>query len=495
MQDFARILDDEEFAYLGDVLNLPLKDTELDQIKKEADKSKIGYVDWTEWVAWWRSDAPMLQKIKQQKRDKLKKQEMEDKEKRDLFYGEAMKQVEVDPTAWIVQQGKIKPKALIDKRIEVAGLGRGTVLDTAKKGLLRVEFDARALASTRSRALESQDLEEVDAEDPEDPEDGDPQPTIQNVNLKKVSWKLLSHARCTMHAKNEIEKYDLEISQRKEKHALKCQAERDVIAAGWRQSYGVKKNKGAFGALIAKRVKEVKEEEVDAKSIVPDIEKIFKELDDDRSGNIDKYELEDIDKWFDKLNLQDELGMSIDEGQYAEARADLLDGRWTIDYDDLEEWILHNKSTVAVSVRIALQFIVDERIAEQRLIMAKAGEASGEAAVDHSNKKGKRKKKAQYVDPPFAEEYRAFFDKIKDKTTDTLERSSLNKMISLLDMEQMLDRELGLMWSEINSFDTVFQGVTAQIFVDWCSSDTNYAIKFSTIIADQRGEVMMTTWS
>ena len=111
---------------------------------------------------------------------------------------------------------------------------------------------------------------------------------------------MMSVAKAEHFAKGRMEEYDTEMAYRKERAALKVQAERKMINSNWKRAYGTDKKKGGgkFGAIakvkgVAKTAEaDAGEEEGGGASIDDETKVIFERLDTDSSGNIDKREME-----------------------------------------------------------------------------------------------------------------------------------------------------------------------------------------------------------
>ena len=495
----GRSLDDEEFARFLDVTDMHgmITEAQVDELKKEMNTSKSGEVSWAEWVFWWRGSGHWLVKLKTLKREQLDRKLEEADQRRNVVHELALKAAESDEGVWMVDKS-VKTKLLVDRRIDVSGKGRGTVLGQVKGNTIKVQFDAvveKASEPEPEVDAEGQKLTAnmsmfaklapVAAPEPESDLEAAAEPAeegkIEKVKLdKNTRWRVLDENRLQAQAKKEMVKYDVEIGYRKDKVIARQQAERDMIAAAWKKEYGVDKKGGlSFGKLIGLKKDEVEEEEKSGETIEGVVKELFQNtLDEDKNGHVDKEELLKLDEWLEKLSLVDDLGMAITAKQFQQARADLMKGKYTLDWEDLLEWV-QSDTLVAMSLRLALTAQIDERANMRREMLAKQGGDSGsltaveEAALKKKQaKEAKKRKNKKKRDPPFAAEYKMFFYMlIGDGASGYLTRVSLNRMCSLAGVAAMLDRELDLIWREMSALDTSEGGVTEQIFVLWCASE------------------------
>ena len=148
----GRTLDDDEFARFPTVLGLAIDENQVDLIRKEMDVHMSGVVEWPEWLAWWRGNSPGWQMLLDKQQSTKGQCAEAEHMRRERTMADAKLMAEDTTEYWQIDDGTTKMSKFKDRRVEIAGRGRGTVLDAKKKGLL-VSFDGHEQGWTGEHTL------------------------------------------------------------------------------------------------------------------------------------------------------------------------------------------------------------------------------------------------------------------------------------------------------------------------------------------------------
>eukprot|EP01048_Picozoa_sp_COSAG05_P005931 COSAG05_NODE_366_length_10761_cov_3.491465_7_plen_1023_part_00 len=509
----GRTLDDEEFSRLPAVLELSLDDDQVDMIRKEMDVHKHGVVEWVEWLNWWRGDSPGWKMLKEAKEEALKEREAAKVKRRERTIEEGKKQAEQTVEYWTEDDGEAKLNKFKSRRVEIAGRGRGTVIDAKKKGLL-IAFDGHPAGWTGAVCgYEAEEGEGVLA--PAIEEDIEPfEEMIKATELKKIPWKLLKERPVIAFADEQVRKFDEEEAARALKESDRQKATLRQLALEWKKAYKSEKKKSAFGLIteqvglkkVGKKQSSEDVEQEDPDDITADCKEQFLHLDEDSSGTLDAAELMKISDWFQELKLVDELGVEIPQTLYPDAYAGILDGRVTVDFDEFMEWFEDTEEKPMSEFASAVKGSLVQRKQELRSAQAKMAQEDEDeddlSDDDDDGRRGrgkKKKKKKKSLNKrkgdPRDQTFWILFGWLDEENTGRITRPMLNKLCSLIKMDHMLGRELDKLFKTILESDKQKLGyIDRFIWADWCASDTPEAIKVATsvvrVVEMDRAEVV-----
>jgi hypothetical protein len=326
---YTRELDDEEIAQLPRVLGIKLSDIEIEQIRKEMDAHKQGFINWDNWIEWWRGNSPGFQLLGTKKAEMDAEKEAMAAERRVLAETNARLKAETIFDYWVTDTSS-KMMKLVDRRIEVSGKGRGTVVEGSKKGLL-IDFDGHEenWEGCFSKIEEAK---------------GPFQEMIRATDLKTLGWRVLNESTVEKFVSSTLEKYDEEVRYRQAKEGDKASAALAQARQEWKKAYDKDAKKSGFGAIAQYSVAKISGKEIEAlvdekdpNDVRLECLEVFNRLDVDQSGTIDRREMDGIDEWWASLNLVDELGVAIPVEAYVQAKNDMFGDLWTLDFDDFAD--------------------------------------------------------------------------------------------------------------------------------------------------------------
>lgn len=507
-----RVLDDDEMAQLPKTLDLSINDDELDMIRKEMDVHKHGVVEWVEWLDWWRGDSPGFRMVLGKAEERVEQRTELARGKRHKAEHHAMRMAEENVEYWQETSGNSKMSKYQGRRVEIAGRGRGSVLEAKKKGLL-VAFDGHDADWTGAVCGYAPPNDEENMLAPPLTEEVEPfEEFVKSSELDKIAWKVLRESPVRAFAAEKMRAFDDEVLYRDDKEEERKVAQLRQLSVEWQKAYKDNtKQKGAFGVIseatgLSKLLKKQDSTDVDREDpedITDECRERFMLMDVDGSGTLDIRELEVLKDWFQELELTDELGVAIPPSQYKLAIQEILNGRWTIDFEEFMEWFTEEEarpasddglipavaarelSEMAYAVKSALVNTKRAKLAAQMVAAEEEEESSEDEQDDRGRRKKKKKKKKKPTrkmdprEPVFSK----LFSQLDKHDEGRLTRPMLGNLCGLVGLDHMLGRELDKVYSEILTMDQSKRGIVdREVFFDWLASDSSVALNVATAI-------------